>query len=125
MGLVGGEIEQRGLMDGPRVAPVFPAARPVLEDFLHQLGDCPIGTARGAEVEGSRQLRIESRKSRVHEAGAEPEVAGKRFEHVLPGAGGDLVAHRDRRAGLQATNAIWDDAIGCPIAPADDVAGSG
>ena len=44
---------------------------------------------------------------------------------MLPGAGGGRIAHRDGLAPLQVADTVRDDAVLCPVAPADDVAGAG
>jgi len=53
------------------------------------------------------------------------QVAAEGFEHVLPGAGGAVVAQGDGLPGAQAAHGVGNDAVGGPVATADDVAGPG
>ena len=41
---------------------------------------------------------------------------------MLPGTGGVLVPHDDRIPALQRTDAVGDDAVRRPVAPADGIA---
>ena len=60
----------------------------------------------------------------AREAGGEPQVARERLEHVLPRPDGVRVADDDGLAGRQRAHAVGDDAVGRPVAAADDVAGA-
>ena len=55
----------------------------------------------------------------------ELEVAAEGFEDVLPRAGGVGVADGDGLASEDGADGVGDDAVGGPVAAADDIAGAG
>jgi len=55
----------------------------------------------------------------------EGDVAVQGFEDVLPGADGEGSADGDGLAGEEAADEVGDEAVGGPVAAADDVAGAG
>jgi hypothetical protein len=55
----------------------------------------------------------------------EEDVAVEGIEDVLPGADGVRAADADGRAGEEAADEVGDEAVGRPVAAADDVAGAG
>src|SRR5882757_11336443 len=61
---------------------------------------------------------------RFHQRSCRREVAGQRFEHMLPGSHGIRIAQRHRHASLERPHAIGNEPIGGPVASANDVAGS-
>ena len=54
-GLVGGEIEQSGLVNGMRVGLVLPSAGPMFEGFVDDVCDATVGTERGAKIKGAAE----------------------------------------------------------------------
>ena len=125
MGFVGGEVKEPGLVDGGRIAFIHPFTGPIFEDLLNELGDGSIGSEGRTEIESRGQLGVERRKRRRSQARAEPEVAGERFQHMLPRTGRNLVAHRNGITGYERANAIRHDAIERPVSATDHVAGTG
>ena len=102
-----------------RVGAIPPAARPMPQHLLHQLGNGAVGFPVGAEVPGRGQAGI----------GKEPlgkqQVGAQGFEHVLPGTGRRRRAHRNRLTGLEGPDRIGHDPLLGPVAPADHVARPG
>ena len=127
-GPVPGKVEAAGLVGCGCIGFVYPAAWPVHHDLLDQCADGLVGRERGAEVVGSASLlqrRAVAGLQRLVLVRGELQVTGEGLQHMLPGARGGGVAHRDGLAVLQVADAVWDDAVFCPVAAADDVAGAG
>ena len=100
--------------DAPR------AAAPRCEKGGDDVGDRQTCCAGGAEVPGAV-----AGVAVAQQAGAQPEIAGERLEHVLPGPHGAGVAYDHLVAAAQRPDAVGHQAIARPVSPADHVAGPG
>ena len=74
----------------------------------------------GAEVVGCGIARGVRREEMLGEG----DVAGEGIEHMLPGADGVGAADVNRLIGEEAADEVGDEAVGGPVAAADDVAGA-
>ena len=121
-GAAGVELEVAGFVDAgvgvedPGGA-VAPEVCHLLDDPVDGLG-VVVG---GAEVEGGG----EAGGSCGEEMFGEEDVAVEGLEDVLPGADGVGAADADGLAGEEAADEVGDEAVGGPVAAADDVAGAG
>ncbi len=125
---VRGEVEFGGLVEGVGVGDVGPGASGVFQEFLNEAVDRAVGIERGTEVEGAGEgggWEGMLAGTGGGEAGGEVEVAGERFEDVLPRAGGDFITDGDRLAGSEGAEAVGDDAISRPVASTDHVPRTG
>lgn len=125
-----GDIEAKtmGLVRGRGIALVFPCAGPRLEHFFDKILHAAFGFGPRTEVKSSVSgiTRTPLASDRAFkQTRSEFKVAAERFENVLPWTRGVRVAHGDRLAALQMTDAIWNDTVLGPITAADDIAGAG
>ena len=121
VGFAGVEAEVGGFVDaGILIEYPGSVAAPEGRHLVCDPGDGLGVVVVGAEVVGSGEFRI-VREQLL----GEEEVAVERLEHVLPGADRVRVADADGLAGLEAADEVGDEAVGGPVAAADDVAGAG
>jgi hypothetical protein len=120
-GLRGGEAKDRGLAIFGRAGRL--PARVVVEAGDEAVDDVDGGAGGGVggcKIEAGRRLgRV------VGQALDVAEIAGQRVQHMLPGADGGGVAQHRRLARPERAHEIGDQAVGRPVAAADDVAGAG
>ncbi len=120
-GAAGVEFEVAGFVDGG-VFVEDPGG--VVAPVLDHAGDDPADglgvVVGGAEVEGGGVAG----GAGGEEVLGELDVAEDGFEDVLPGADGVGAADADGLAGEEAADEVGDEAVGGPVAAADDVAGA-
>jgi hypothetical protein len=104
------------------VGAVFMAARPLAEECVHERANGLGGFATRAEVETLTETRGLRGEVWLTQAGTQPEVAGERFEHVLPRTGGPTIADDGGLAGLECAYTVRDNTVGREVTATDDVA---
>src|ERR1035441_9829147 len=117
----GVELQVAGLVDAG-VGVIDPGGA-VAPEGGHFIGDPGNGLGvciGGAEVVGAR-VRGGVRGEQML---SERDVASEGFDDVLPGTDGKRAANADRLAGDEAADQVGNEAIGRPVAAADDVAGA-
>jgi hypothetical protein len=106
---------------GLRVGEVIPGTvAPVFYQPVGHCGDRQVATVIGAKVPGTGiSLRI------LPQGGAELQVTAKGFQDVLPRADSIRAADADGLMAAQGADAVGNEAVRTPVAPADDVARPG
>ena len=121
VGLIAIQFEEVRLVNSLRIGEVFPGAiAPVFYQAVGHFGDRQVAAVIGAEIPGAGiLLRI------LPQGGAEQQVAAKGFQDVLPGPDGMGLADADELPAAEGADAIGNEAIRTPVAPADNVARPG
>jgi hypothetical protein len=118
VGLVAIQFEKLRLVKGLRIGKIIPGTiAPVFYQPVGHFGDRQVAAVIGAEVPGTGIFSWFLRKK-----GTEQQVTAEGFQDMLPGPDGMGTADADGLMTAQGADAIGNEAVRIPVAPADDVA---